>query len=55
MTPPAHGAPQKRIWTEAHITRFYRQKREGYFRGREAEAERLENDINRAGFEGRVR
>jgi hypothetical protein len=54
-TPQAPGAPDRRIWTANEITQFYRQKREGRWQGREAEAERIDNDIIAAGREGRVR
>jgi hypothetical protein len=54
-TPPAPGAPDRRIWTANEITQFYRQNREGRWQGREAEAARIEADIIAAGREGRVR
>lgn len=54
-TPPASGAPDRRIWTTSEITQFYRQNREGRWQGREAEAARIEADIFAAGREGRVR
>jgi hypothetical protein len=54
-TPPAPGAPDRRIWSGAEITQFYRRKGRGEWRGREADAERIEADIIAAGREGRVR
>lgn len=54
-TPPAPGAPERRIWTGAEIAQFYRNKGRGQWRGREAEADRIEADIIAAGREGRVR
>ena len=54
-TPPAPGAPDRRIWTGAEITQFYRRKGRGEWRGREADADRIEADIIAAGREGRVR
>lgn len=53
--PPTPGAPQRRIWSNADIQTFYRQKQRGMWRGREAEADRIEADIFAAGSEGRVR
>jgi hypothetical protein len=54
-TPPTPGAPEKRFWSTVDITRFYREKQQGRWRGREAEADRLEADIIAAPAEGRVR
>ena len=54
-TPPAPGAPERRIWNGAEITQFYRNKQRGQFRGREADADRIEADIIAASREGRVR
>lgn len=50
------GAPEQNVlvWTKAQITAFYRDKQNGKFAGREAEANRLEQDIVNAGREGRV-
>jgi hypothetical protein len=53
--PPTPGAPQRRIWTGADITTFYRQRQRGNWVGREAEAERIEQDIFAAEREGRIR
>jgi hypothetical protein len=53
--PPTPGAPQRRIWTSADISAFYRQRQRGQWAGREAEADRLEADIFAAGHEGRIR
>lgn len=54
-TPPAPGAPERRMWNGAEITQFYRSKQRGQFRGREAEADRIEAEIIAASREGRVR
>ena len=53
--PPAQGAPERRVWSTAEITQFYRQKQRGMWDTRQDEAERLEADIIAAGREGRVR
>jgi hypothetical protein len=53
--PAASGAPEKRIWTTAQITAFYREKQRGMWRDREADADRVERDIIAASKEGRVR
>jgi len=53
--PPTPGAPQRRIWTGADITSFYRQKQRGVWEGREAEVARIEADIYAAQHEGRIR
>ena len=49
-----NGAPSTRIWTRPEITAFYRDRTDGKFRGREAEAQRLETDIFAAASEGRI-
>jgi hypothetical protein len=49
------GAPEKRIWTGAEIAAFYRQKNQGRWVGREAEAARIEADFIAAPLEGRFR
>jgi hypothetical protein len=48
------GAPQPRIWSRPEISRFYRDRTEGRYRGREQESELLERDILAAASEGRV-
>lgn len=54
--PAPSGAPtDKRQWTGPEITAFYQRKMRGAFIGREAEAQRLENDIIAATTEGRIR
>lgn len=50
------GAPaEKRLWTQPDIARFYRERTQGVFAGREAEANALEQDIFAATREGRIR
>jgi hypothetical protein len=44
---------QPRVWTGASVAQFYRDKREGKYKGKEAEAQALENDIFVAQREGR--
>ena len=51
---PGPGAPERRIWTNRDIQAFYESRLKGRFKGREAEAERLERDILLAAQEGRV-
>jgi len=48
------GAPQPRIWSRPEISRFYRDRTEGRYRGREQESDALERDILAAAQEGRV-
>lgn len=50
--PPAQKQPK--MWTRDSIAEFYRNKRDGKFKGREAEATALEGDIFTAQREGRV-
>jgi hypothetical protein len=49
--PSSAGKP---VYTRSDISAFYRAKAAGHFRGREAEAEAIDNDIVRAATEGRV-
>lgn len=49
-----NGAPPPRIWSRPEITAFYRDRTDGRYRGREAEAERLEQDLFAANREGRI-
>lgn len=49
-----NGAPQARLWSRPDITAFYRARTQGKFKGREAEADRLEADLLRASDEGRL-
>lgn len=51
-TPPQQV--NKRQWTRAEITKFYADKMQGRFKGREAEARSMEQDIFDAQREGRV-
>jgi hypothetical protein len=55
VSSPAPGAPEQRIWTAADVNSFYRQKQQGRWTGREAEADRIERDIIAAPMEGRFR
>jgi len=48
------GAQNPRIWSRPEITRFYRERTEGKWRGREQESEALERDILAASSEGRI-
>jgi hypothetical protein len=50
--PPAQKQPK--MWTRDGIAEFYRNKRDGKFKGRDAEAAALEGDIFTAQREGRV-
>lgn len=51
----APGAPTRRMWTRDEIAAFYRSKQRGMWRGREAEAERIEADLVAAQNDGRLR
>jgi hypothetical protein len=52
---PTGPAPDgKRIYTRPEILQLHEQHRKGAYRGREVEWARLENDIIRAGREGRI-
>lgn len=53
----ASPAPQQntpKIWSQNEVVSFYEAKRRGDFRGREADAQRLEAEINLAMAEGRI-
>ncbi len=56
---PASGDSQvpseKPIYTRAQITKFYDEKRRGFFAGREAEVAAFETDLGLAQREGRIR
>jgi hypothetical protein len=53
---PGNGATaERRVWTNREISQFYRERTDGKWRHREAEAYQLEADILAAGREGRVR
>lgn len=55
-TAAANGAPtEKPVFTRAQITQFYLDRSNGRFKGREAEAERIERQIFEAQGEGRIR
>lgn len=45
----------KKIYTTAYVNQFYKDKSMGKYKGREAEARRIETDILAAGNEGRIR
>jgi hypothetical protein len=51
---PQALSPDKPIYSQAQIARFYADKRVGKYRGREAEAEAVERDIFQAQHEGRI-
>lgn len=51
---PGPGASERRIWTNRDIQAFYEGRLKGRYRGREAEADRLERDILAAAQEGRI-
>jgi hypothetical protein len=51
MTP---YTPRPRVYSREEIRELYRQHRLGAYRGREIEWMRLENELIRAGREGRV-
>lgn len=50
--PPAPAA--KRVYRRSEIAQFYQSRALGHFRGREQDAQAVENDIFAAGNEGRV-
>ena len=52
--PPADAA-EGRLWTRREIAAFYREKREGKYRGKDDEARKIELDIYAAQKAGRVR
>lgn len=54
----ASPAPQQntpKVWSQQEVVAFYAAKRQGEFRGREAEAQAFEAAINQAMAEGRIR
>jgi len=53
--PPIQDDPNVRHWKRSDIKQFYRDKREGKWKGKDAEARTLETDINAAFREGRIR
>lgn len=52
--PPTDAQAGKRMWSRAEIQNFYRDKREGKYKGRAEEARNIENDIVAAYGEGRI-
>lgn len=51
---PLINPEEKKTWTRAQIAEFYREKREGKWKGKEKEARELELDIAAAYKEGRI-
>ena len=51
---PQHLPPDKPVYTTAWIAKFTADKRTGKYRGREADAEAIEQDIYQAQHEGRI-
>lgn len=49
------GASNKRVWTRAEVTAFYREKQQGKFRLKPDVAKQMEADIFAAQREGRIR
>ena len=52
---PQQLPPERPVYTQASIAQFSDDKRNGKFRGREAEMNAIEQDIYRAQHEGRIR
>jgi hypothetical protein len=52
--PQGHLPPGKPTYTRAQLQQFWNEKRQGKWRGREADAEAIEQDIFRAQHEGRI-
>jgi hypothetical protein len=48
------ASPERRMWTNREIGAFYRDVQRGVFRGRQADKDRIEQDIIDAASEGRV-
>lgn len=46
---------QPKVWSQNEVVSFFEAKRKGEFRGREADAQALEAEINQAMAEGRIR
>lgn len=51
----SNATPEKRMWTRRDIQSFYAARMNGAYRGREAEANSIEQDIVSAAAEGRIR
>lgn len=49
-----NGAPEKKMWTNPEIAKFFDDRRRGRYHGREAEGLQIEADIFAAANEGRV-
>lgn len=47
--------PEQKIYTDAEISQFYKDKSAGLYKGKEAEAKKIEKDIFAAGAQGRIR
>lgn len=52
---PTTSEPAKKVWTQHEVHDFYQRVTQGHYRGREAEAEAVEKEINLALSEGRIR
>lgn len=51
---PAGGGQGKRVWTRSEITTFYKDSAAGVYAGRDAERQRIDNDIIAATGDGRI-
>ena len=49
------GEPDVKLWKRSEISKFYADRKSGVYRGREAEARKIESDILAASREGRIR
>lgn len=54
-TTPPTTPPTEKVWTSAEVNDFYKRLALGEYRGKEAEAQRIEAEIDRAAAEGRLR
>lgn len=52
---PAPPQQQAKVWSIAEVNKYYSDFRQGAYRGREAEADQIEAEIDRANAEGRIR
>jgi hypothetical protein len=50
----AHVPAEKPIYTRAQISQFYSDSRKGYYNGRQADYDRIQNDLTAAQREGRI-
>lgn len=51
---PPSAAPAKKQYKESEVKAFFRKSREGFYKGREKEADAIRKDIIAAGAEGRI-